>query len=114
MRKANIDLSITLDDENIPEKIAWKSTDAAMSDAEKEAKAFMLSIFEKDSLETLRIDLWTKELEIGEMNRFMYYTIRGLSETYLRASNNANLANDLARFAQYFGEETSILKREDT
>ena len=114
MRKANIDLSITLDDENIPEKITWNSSDAAMSESEKEAKAFMLSIFEKDSLETLRIDLWTKELEIGEMNRFMYYTIRGLSETYLRASNNNNLANDLARFAQYFVEETAILKREDS
>ncbi len=111
MKKAKITLDVQLDEDQIPIEIKWDSSD---DPKEKigESKAFLLSIFEKESLETLRIDLWTKELEVGEMNRLVYYTLKGLAETYHRATNDDRLANDLGRFAQYFGEETQVVPRE--
>jgi len=60
----------------------------------------------------MKIDLWTNKLEVGEMNRMMYNTLRGLADSYNSATKNPQLANDVARFAQYFGEEAGIIKRQ--
>ncbi len=110
MKSATISLGIKLDNDNRPEHIDWHSTDG-QNQSKQPAKAFLLSIFEKDTLETLKIDLWTKDLEVGEMNRLMYNTLRGLAETYHKATNDENLSNDFARFAQYFGEEAHVITR---
>jgi hypothetical protein len=55
--------------------------------------------------------LWTKELQVAEMDRFMYQVLQSLSQTYLKATNNKELAEDMARFAQYFGEKTEIVPK---
>ncbi|HNG90361.1 MAG TPA: gliding motility protein GldC, partial [Saprospiraceae bacterium] len=61
---------------------------------------------------TLRIDLWTKEMQVTEMDRFMYQILSSLSQTYLRATQNKALAEDMARFAHYFGQQTEIVPKE--
>lgn len=111
MKKVEISLEVTLDEDNIPKEITWKSDDPPSEGHPAEAKAFFLSLFDKKDLQTLKIDLWTKEFEIGEMNRMSYYTLKSLADSYYKATNNADLANDFARFAQYFGEEVGIVKK---
>ena len=112
MRKVDINIAVELDDNNVPQSIKWTSDDPPSNGKEADAKAFFLSIFDKASLETLKIDLWSTEFEIGEMNRMTYYTLRGMADSYFRATNNQEISNDIARFAQYFGEELGILKKE--
>ncbi|MEL6122166.1 MAG: gliding motility protein GldC [Bacteroidota bacterium] len=109
-RKVTVHLDIELNESNVPTDITWKSDDPPSDGKEAPAKAFFLSLFDKDQLETLKIDLWTEKFEVGEMDRMMYYTLKGLADSYHRATKKANMANDIARFAQYFGEETGILK----
>jgi len=46
---------------------------------------------------------------VMEMDRFVYQMVRSLADTYYRATNNADLANEMQRFAQYFGEKTEII-----
>ena len=111
MKKEKISISVELDESNVPSKLTWSSSDNPSGKGDDEAKAFLLSIFSKSQLDTLKIDLWTKEMQVSEMDRLFYNTLKGLSETYLKATNNNQLASDLARFAQYFGEETDILPR---
>lgn len=110
-KKVSITLSVELDEKNVPKKIEWKSDDPPSNGEWAESKAFLLSLFDKESLETLRIDLWSSKLEVGEMNRLCYYTFKGLADTYHNATKNQQLARDVARFAQYFGEESGVLKR---
>jgi gliding motility-associated protein GldC len=74
-----------------------------------ECKAMVVALFDKEHRDTLRIDLWTKEMQVMEMDRFMYQILRSLGDTYFRATQNKDLAEDLARFAQHFGEKTEIL-----
>jgi hypothetical protein len=44
------------------------------------------------------------------MDRFFFQTLRGMADTYFKATQNRELAVDMQRFVQYFGEKTEILK----
>jgi len=111
MRDVEIKIKVALDDKNIPQEIEWSSDDPPSNGEVTTAKAFFLSVFDQQRLETLRIDLWDQKFEIGEINRMMYYTFKGLADTYFRATNSSELSNDIARFAQYFGEESGVVAK---
>lgn len=113
MRKVNINIEVELNESSLPEHIKWTSDDPPSNGIPAEAKAFFLTVFDKERLETLRIDIWNQKFEVGEINRMMYYTFKGLAETYHRATGEDQLANDIARFSQYFGEETGVVTRPD-
>lgn len=112
MHTSDITLRVQLDDERVPVKIEWAASDMHPQGAMDECKAMMVALFDKAHRDTLRIDLWTKEMQVMEMDRFVYQTLNSLSESYLRATNNKELAEALAKFAHFFGEKTEIIPTE--
>lgn len=110
-KSSDITIRVGRDAQNIPISIEWGASDLN-NGALEACKAMVVALFDKEHRDTLRIDLWTKEMQVGEMDRFMYQTLRSLSETYLRATQNKALAEDLAKFAHYFGEKTEIVPKE--
>jgi hypothetical protein len=50
-------------------------------------------------------------MQVVEMDRFVFQTLRSLADTYQRATNNNNLASAMQGFAEYFGEQTDILPK---
>jgi len=112
-KNSKINLIIELGADKVPEKITWESTDNPDGKGPIECKAFMLSLFDKEYKDTFRIDLWTKEMQVSEMDRLVYFTLKGMTETYHKATQNADLANHLAKFTQFFGEESKILTKEE-
>ncbi|MGA1582568.1 MAG: hypothetical protein ACO4CH_04870 [Saprospiraceae bacterium] len=48
-------------------------------------------------------------MQVGEMDRFMYHTLRALGDTYYKATQNEGLANEFQRFVQFFGEKTEVI-----
>ena len=109
MRKVNIVLEVSIDDDKGVERIMWKSDDPPSNGKFSEAKAFFLSLFDRESLDTMKIDLWTSKMEVGEMNRLTYYALKSLADTYYKSTKDPKMANDIARFCQYFGEETKVV-----
>jgi gliding motility-associated protein GldC len=109
-RTSDITLRVGLNAENVPVKIEWGASDRNDGRLE-ECKAMAVALFDKEHRDTLRIDLWTKEMQVVEMDRFVYQILRSLGQTYLRATQNKNLAEDLAKFAHYFGEKTEIVPK---
>lgn len=101
-------LKVSLDIDNVPEEIFWKTTGNPEQDWIK-AKAFLLSIFEEQSMDTLKLDVWTKDFQMNEMDRFMYHSLKAMCETYAKATNNNELANQFMNFVTYFGEKTEII-----
>ncbi len=71
----------------------------------------LLSVFDQETKDTLKIDLWTKDFQVAEMDRFIFQTLRAIADTYQRATNNTALANDMQRFAHYFGEQAEIIPK---
>lgn len=107
-KKSEIKFEVSLDENNVPEKIFWYAQDGQK---ESEAKAFLLSVLDKDTKDTLKLDLWTKDLQIDEMDKLMFNTFNSLADTYFNSTNNEALASQIKNFAQFFGEETEILQR---
>jgi gliding motility-associated protein GldC len=112
-KHSKINLNVELGADRIPEKITWESTDNPQNEGPLECKAFLLSLFDKEHKDTFRIDLWTKEMQVSEMDRFVYFTLKGIAETYHRATQNTDLSNHLAKFTEFFGEESGILPKEE-
>ena len=104
-KTSEIKFNIGLDENNVPAKITWSAEENPAGQGEKECKAIMLALFDKETLDTLKIDLWVKEMQLVEMDRFFFQTLKGLSDTYAKATNNLELANEMRRFVEYFGEK---------
>ncbi|MEZ4939378.1 MAG: gliding motility protein GldC [Saprospiraceae bacterium] len=106
-----ITIKVGLDKDRVPVKIEWAASDMHPDGQMEECKAMAVALFDKNHRDTLRIDLWTKEMQVQEMDRFFYQTLRSLSQTYLRATQNKELAEEMAKFAHYFGEKTEIVPK---
>lgn len=101
---SEIKFSVTLDENKVPNKITWHATDAGM-DNELDTKAIMLSVFDTASEETLRIDLWTKDMRVDEMKRFFHQTVVSMADTLQRATNEDQMAADMREFGQHFANK---------
>lgn len=99
MKQSEIRFSIELDDENVPEKIFWNATDSPTGQL-TEAKGLAVSVWDPDVKETLRIDLWTKDLPMDEMKRMTIDTIGGLATTIRNATNDEFMANEMDRLCE--------------
>jgi len=110
MKNSQIRINVGLDKDGVPSKITWEAENTPKGN-QQEAKAFLLSIFDKETKDTLKIDLWTKEMQVMEMDRFFFQTLRAMADTYFRATSNKELAVEMQKFVQYFGERTEILPK---
>lgn len=99
MKHSEIKLNIALDAQHVPDKIFWQATDAP-SDGSQETKAFCLSIWEGESGAALKIDLWNKEMTVGEMKAFMIQTIGGMGETLFNATGDQKMKDTVDECCQ--------------
>ncbi len=104
-----INLEFELDDNKIPTKITWNTGNPA--EQNNFSKAFFLAFFDQKSRDTLEMDLWTNEMQVIEMDRFVFQILNSLSDMYFRSTKNADLANELKGFINYFGEKTGIINK---
>lgn len=107
MKTAEIKLTVTLDDNNVPEKIVWQSTDAKGDDIVP-VKAMMLSVWDPSYRNTMKIDLWTKDMPVDEMKRFFYETLQTMGDTFLRATGEKNIVEDLRDYCAHFADKMEI------
>jgi gliding motility-associated protein GldC len=109
---SDITIRVGLNSDKVPVRIEWATSDMHSAGQMEACKAMAIALFDEAHKDTLRIDLWTQDLQVIEMDRFMFQTLRSLSETYLKATQNRELAEQMAQFAQYFGEKTEIIPKE--
>jgi hypothetical protein len=50
-------------------------------------------------------------MQMVEMDRMMYQTLKSLADTYFSATKNNELASQLKQFAEYFGEKTESIAK---
>jgi len=106
-KTSRIQFKINLDKENLPTRIQWEADDSDV-EGEQEAKAVILSLWDGLQQNALRIDLWTKDMNVEEMNLFMFQTIATLADTYERATSNAEVAEEMRDFAHHFGHKADV------
>lgn len=112
MENNRIVIEVELDKNKYPKNIRWTSEDKGNDSQFVDSKAFYLSLFDKDSKDTVELDLWTKEMQVIEMDRFIFQSLNSLANMYHRATKNTELANEMQSFIRYFGEKTQILSKD--
>jgi gliding motility-associated protein GldC len=93
MKKSVINFTVHLDDNNVPEKIYWEATDKPDPNM-AETKSISLALWDERQKNTLRIDLWTKDMPVMEMKRFYIDCLGGLAQSMLTSTGDEMMANE--------------------
>ncbi len=71
----------------------------------------MISLWDSQEKNTLRIDLWTKEMMVDEMKQFYYQNLLSMADSLERATKETEAAKAMCVFAQEFGERLNLVKK---
>jgi gliding motility-associated protein GldC len=104
--KSEIKFLVELDENRVPEHIFWTAQDGGVQ--LEEAKAMLLSVWDSKTKETLRIDLWTKEMPVDEMKIFFHQTLVAMADTFERATQNEKMSETMRDFCDYFAEKLEL------
>lgn len=106
---SEIKFDVELDANRVPEKLFWTAKDGGV--ANEETKAIMLSVWDNNAKETMRIDLWTKDMPVDEMKIFFHQTLVAMSDTFKRATNDEKMAETMKDFCDYFATKLALVKK---
>tara|TARA_B100000029_G_scaffold493335_1_gene555698 strand:- start:1479 stop:1817 length:339 start_codon:yes stop_codon:yes gene_type:complete len=104
--KSKIEVIVELDENKIPEKIFWTAKDGNIKN--KDTKAAFLSVWDSEKKESLRIDLWTKDMPIDDMKIFFYQTLSTMTDTYERATQDQEMTSAMKEFCNYFSQKLKL------
>jgi gliding motility-associated protein GldC len=105
---SEIKFLVELDENRVPEKLMWTAQDGGVE--LQEAKAIMLNVWDSKAKESMRIDLWTKEMPVDEMKIFFHQTLVAMADTFKRATNDEKMSDTMLDFCDYFAEKLELKK----
>ena len=108
MKQSEIKFTVTLDENNLPEKIDWDATDA---NEKSTSKSVMISLWDANENNTLRIDLWTKDMNVDDMKQFYHQSLLSMADTFQRATGEVEISKEMRGFAQHFGEKMNLIEK---
>jgi gliding motility-associated protein GldC len=107
MKTTEITFKVTVDENNLPINIKWDTSD---SGEKSECKSVMISLWDTKENNTLRIDLWTKDMMVDEMKKFYHQNIITLTDTYLRATGDEATTKKVKHFFSEIGKDIGVLQ----
>ena len=107
-KKSEIKIQVEVDENNVPENLNWSAQDGGVNN--EEAKAMLLSLWDSKNQETLRIDLWTKDMPVDEMKVFFHQTLVSMANTFKRATDDDKMSATMMDFCDYFAEKLELKK----
>lgn len=105
---SEIKFNVGLDENKIPETIKWSAEDGGITNSE--SKALMISVWDHKKKDTLRMDLWTKDMPVDEMKQFFHQTLVSMSNTFERATDDQKMSATMRDFCDYFAEKLELKK----
>ncbi len=94
MKKSDVNFTVELDQNNIPEKIFWEATDKP-DPGLSETKSLSVAIWDHTQKNTLRIDLWTKDMPVEDMKRFHIECLGGIAQSILTSTQDEFMSNEV-------------------
>jgi gliding motility-associated protein GldC len=105
---SEIKFKIDLDENKVPEEISWTAKDGGIDN--EASKAVMISVWDYKKKDTLRMDLWTKDMPVDEMKQFYHQTLVSMAESFERATDDAKMGATMKDFCDYFAEKLELKK----
>jgi gliding motility-associated protein GldC len=110
VKTSEIQIKVGLNENNLPIGMKWSASDGQMDNAP--ASAFMLSLWDPKEKNTMKIDLWTKEMTIEEMKQFFHQTLLTMADTFEKATGETLICEDLRDYCYHFADKMQILPEE--
>lgn len=110
VKTSKVSVEVGLNANNLPVKMRWTAPDGSVENSP--AKAMLLSLWDPTENNTMKIDLWTKDMSVEEMKQFFHQTLLTLSDTFERATGEHNISEDLRDYCFHFAEKMNILPEE--
>ena len=104
--KREINITVELDDESIPQNIRWEATDSDKGPTD--CRAMLMSLWDHQRKDTLRLDLWTRKMTRDEMKIFFHQTLVTMADTLEKSINDPRISGDMRDFCAYFAEKMEI------
>ncbi len=105
---SEIKFKVGLDENKIPETIFWTAEDGGIENSE--SKAIMISVWDHLQKDTLRMDLWTKDMPVDEMKQFFHQTLVSMANSFERATDDQKMSATMRDFCDYFAEKLELKK----
>ena len=105
---SEIKFQIGLDENRVPEEISWTAKEGGIEDMT--SKAIMLSVWDHKKKDTLRMDLWTKDMPVDEMKQFFHQTLVSMAASFERATDDQKMTATMRDFCDYFAEKLELKK----
>lgn len=109
MIKSEIKITVELDENRVPENLNWTAPDGGVID--EPSKAIMLSVWDSRKQESMRIDLWTKDMPVDEMKVFYHQTLVSMADSFERATGDVQMSETMKDFCDYFAEKLEIKQK---
>ncbi len=103
MKKSEIHFDINLDENNVPEDITWNATDKP-GDDDDHTKAISIAVWDDTEKNTMRLDLWTKDMPVDEMKKFYIESLSGLAQNILTATGDEQMSADINILCETLGK----------
>ena len=105
-QNSEIKIKVALDENKIPEEITWTAIDGGIDN--EPSKAIMISVWDHKKKDTLKMDLWTKDMPVDEMKQFYHQTLVAMAESFERATDDAKMGATMKDFCDYFAEKLEL------
>ena len=93
MKKSTLKFNLELDENNVPKKIVMNSSDNQAVDVV--LKSVIISAWDAEKKDTLRVDLWTKDMMVNEMFIMYHQTLMSMASTLEKSTGHDKLAGAL-------------------
>lgn len=108
LHTSEITLRVALDENRVPEQLTWSAADGGI--VNEKAKAMLLSVWDSKNKESLKIDLWTKDMPVDEMKIFFHQTLLSLADTFMKATQDEKMTATMKDFCAYFADKLELEK----
>ncbi|MFY7991141.1 MAG: gliding motility protein GldC [Fluviicola sp.] len=106
-KQSTITVQVGLNANNLPLEMNWSANDGGVENSP--AKAMFLSLWSPEDQNTMKIDLWTKDMSVEEMKRFFHQTLVTMADTFERATGENLISEDLRDYCYHFAQKMEIM-----
>jgi len=105
--KQTLKFEVELDENNLPNSI--KMLDDQAKNSAINLKALMIAAWDAKRKETLRVDIWTKDMPVNDMFILYHQNMMGMATSLEKSTGQDKLAQALRDYCDFFAKQTKIL-----
>lgn len=109
-KTSKIEINVGTNANTVPVRMKWSAEDGNIQN--QEAGAMFLSLWDPNSKNTMKIDLWTKDMSVEEMKQFFHQTLLTMADTFENATGEKLITEDLRDYCFHFATKMNILPEE--